>query len=97
MNSSSTKRITFQERDTEITVLYSNAVPSDIAVCKQHFTGTSYLRLHHTYPEVKKQFFPKYNMIRYIILYGTIYDIIYDMIHLTANVFTPGGSSTVHI
>jgi hypothetical protein len=40
----------------------------------------------------------KYN-IRYDMLYDMVYDmILYDMIYLlTANVLTPGGSSTVHI
>lgn len=68
-SSSSTQRNTFQEKDTEITVLYSNAVQSDIPVCKQHLTGTSYLHLHHAYPEeVKKKIFPKYY---YIYVTGT--------------------------
>lgn len=63
-SSSPTKRNTFQEKDTEITVLYSNAVQSDIPVCKQHLTGTTYIHLHRTYPEeVKKQVFPKYYYI----------------------------------
>jgi hypothetical protein len=38
-NSPSTKRITFQEKDTEITVFYNNAVQSGI----QHYTGASYI------------------------------------------------------
>jgi hypothetical protein len=95
LNSSSTKRITFQEKDTEITVLYSNAVQSDIPLCKQHFTRTSYLHLHHTCPEVKKQIFQ--NMIYDMLWYDVIWYMIWYMIHLTVNGFTPGSSSTVHI
>jgi hypothetical protein len=35
--------------------MYSNVVQSDIPVCKEHFTGISYLHLHHTYPEEVKK------------------------------------------
>jgi hypothetical protein len=64
-NSASTKRVTFQEKDTEITVLYNSVVQSDIHYkCKQHLTGTSYFHFQHTYPEeVKNKIFPKYYYI----------------------------------